>query len=83
MAVDGVQLVEFLLPKFEAQVQYLVLHKPGPVEQACNPCTGEAEVERSRVQGHPLLQNEFSASLGYMKSCLKTTPKRLTRWLSR
>lgn len=57
MAVDGVQLVEFLLPKFEAQVQYLVLHKPGPVEQACNPCTGEAEVDQ-----------EFKAILCYKMS---------------
>lgn len=75
MAVDEVQL-ERLLPKFEAQVQYLGLYKPGHVEQACNSCTGEAEVERSRVLGHPLLQNEFSASLGYMKACLNKNTKK-------
>lgn len=32
----------------------------------CNPGTQEVEAEESRVQGKPLLDNEFNTNLGYM-----------------
>lgn len=32
-----------------------------------NLCTQKVEAERSRVQGQPFLQNEFEASLSYMR----------------
>lgn len=34
---------------------------------ACHPCTGEVETGGPTVQGHPLLQSEFEASLGYIE----------------
>lgn len=33
----------------------------------CSPSPLEAEAEGSKIQGHPELQREFEAILGYMK----------------
>jgi hypothetical protein len=37
-----------------------------------NPSTQEMEVKEPEVQGHPCLHNDFKASLGFMRLCLKT-----------
>lgn len=42
------------------------------VTHACHPNTWEVEAGGSGVEGHSQLSNEFEASLGSMRPCLKT-----------
>lgn len=44
--------------------------KLGMMAHDCNSATQEVEKEELEIQGQPLLQSEFEASLGNMGSCL-------------
>lgn len=47
--------------------------KPGEVVLASfDPSTWEVDAGGERVQGHPWLQSEFKASLGYVRPCLNS-----------
>jgi hypothetical protein len=41
------------------------------MKQACNPSPQEGEVGESGVQGHPQLHSIVTASLNYLRPCLK------------
>lgn len=47
--------------------------KPGGrVLASFDPSTWEVDAGGERAQGHPRLQSEFKASLGYVKPCLNS-----------
>lgn len=63
----------------EALSRLLASCEPGIVLPAYNPSTGETEIRRSEVKGHPQLHIKFKDTLGNTRSCLKKGKKQKKR----